>query len=222
MQFEWDFGFVLKFQSALWEGLLGTLKIGLVSLTFGAMVGLALALMRLSRSRLLSFPAIAVIEFCRTTPLLIQLFWVYFALPILIGLKLDAYAAAVITLSVQSGSFFAEVFRAGIQSIDRSQWDGGRALGMSTRQLMRRIILPQAVRRMIPPFLERAFELMKGTTQVATISYGELLYRAMTLSAQLYRPLEIFTLVAVMYLVMLTAASFGIRHVERRLQAAYG
>jgi polar amino acid transport system permease protein len=222
VQFEWDFEFVLKFQSALWEGLLGTLKIGLVSLSFGAMVGLGLALMRLSRYRLLSFPATAVIEFFRTTPVLIQLFWVYFALPILIGVKLDAYAAAVITLSVQSGSFFAEVFRAGILSIDKSQWDGGRALGMTTRQLMRRIILPQAVRRMIPPFLERSFELMKATTQVATISYGELLYRAMILSSQLYRPLEVYTIVAVMYLVMLTAASLGIRHVERRLAAAYG
>ena len=222
MGFEWDFTYVLKFQSMLWLGLLGTLKVGLVSLCFGAMIGLALALMRLSRYRTLSIPATAVIEFFRTTPLLIQLFWVYFALPIVIGVKFDAYTAAVITLSVQSGSFFAEVFRAGILSIDKSQWDGGRALGMTPRQLMQRIVLPQAVRRMIPPFLERAFELMKGTTQVATISYGELLYNAMTLTAQLYRPLEIYTLVAIMYLVMLTAASFGIRMLERRLQRAYG
>ena len=222
MGFEWDFTYVLKFQSALWWGLLGTLKVGLVSLCFGAMIGLGLALMRLSRYRMLSFPATAVIEFFRTTPVLIQLFWVYFALPIIIGVRLDAYSAAVITLSVQSGSFFAEVFRAGILSIERSQWDGGRALGMTMRQLMRRIILPQAVRRMIPPFLERSFELMKSTTQVATISYGELLYNAMTLSAQLYRPLEIYTLVAIMYLVMLTAASFGIRALERRLALAYG
>ncbi len=193
MGFEWDFTYVLKFQEMLWWGLLGTLKVGLVSLCFGAMIGLGLALMRLSRYRAFSVPATAVIEFFRTTPLLIQLFWVYFALPIVIGVKFDAYTAGVITLSVQSGSFFAEVFRAGILSIDKSQWDGGRALGMTARQLMRRIVLPQAVRRMISPFLERAFELMKGTTQVATISYGELLYNAMTLTAQLYRPLEIYT-----------------------------
>jgi polar amino acid transport system permease protein len=111
MKYEWDFGFVLKFQDVLWQGFLGTLKIGVLALAFGSLVGLLLALMRMSRWRALSLPATGFIEFLRMTPLMIQLFWIYFALPILIGLKLDAFAAAVITLSVQSGAFFAEVFR---------------------------------------------------------------------------------------------------------------
>jgi len=220
MKYEWDFGFVLKFQDVLWQGFLGTLKIGVLALAFGSLVGLFLALMRMSRRRALSLPATGLIEFLRMTPLMIQLFWIYFALPILIGLKLDAFAAAVIALSVQSGAFFAEVFRGGVQSIDRSQWEGGKALGMTMPQLMRRIILPQAIRRMIPPFMERSFELMKGTTQAATIAYGELLYQSMVLSSRLYRPVEILTCVALLYLVMLTMASLAIRYVEHRLEAA--
>ena len=220
MKYEWDFGFVLKFQDLLWQGFLGTLKIGVLALAFGSLVGLLLALMRMSRRRAFSLPATGLIEFLRMTPLMIQLFWIYFALPILIGIKLDAFAAAVITLSVQSGAFFAEVFRGGVQSIDRSQWEGGKALGMTMPQLMRRIILPQAIRRMIPPFMERSFELMKGTTQAATIAYGELLYQSMVLSSRLFRPVEILTWVALFYLVMLTMASLAIRYVEHRLEAA--
>ena len=126
----------------------------------------------------------------------------------------------IITLGIQTGAFMAEVYRAGIVSIDRSQWEGGKAIGMTTVQLMQRIILPQAIRRMVPPFLERSFELMKTTTQASIVTYGELLYNALVLQAQLYRPLEILTLVAMFYLVMLTIASFGVRHIETRLDAA--
>ena len=217
--YEWDFAFVLNYRGVLWEGFLGTLKIGFSSLGLGIVIGLLLALMRLSRLWVVRAPAIAIIEFFRATPVLVLLFWCYYALPIIIGVAFDAYTAAIITLGFQTGAFMAEVYRAGIISIDRSQWEGGKALGMSLRQLMTRIILPQAIRRMVPPFLERSFELMKTTTQASVITYGELLYKALLLSAQLYRPLEIFTLVAVFYFVMLTIASFAVRYIEHRIDA---
>ena len=129
-------------------------------------------------------------------------------------------ATCIITLSVNSAAFFAEIFRAGINSMERSQWEGGKALGMSQSTLMRRIILPQAVRRMVPPFLERSFELMKGTTNVSAIAYADLLYRALELSARLYRPIEILTLVALVFFVMLTLTSMLVRFMEARLDAA--
>ena len=220
MGYEWDFEFVLKYSDVLWGGFLGTLKIGFTSLALGVVIGLVLALMRLSRHWLVRAPAVAIIEFFRATPVLVLLFWVYYALPIVIGVAFDAFAAAILTLGVQTGAFFSEVYRAGIVSIDRSQWEGGKALGMTTMQLMRRIILPQAIRRMVPPFLERSFELMKTTTQASVITYHELLYQSLVLSAQLYRPLEIFTLVAAFYFVMLTLASFSVRYIEHRLDAA--
>jgi polar amino acid transport system permease protein len=220
MGYEWDFSYVFKNQNILWEGFLGTLQIGLSSLFFGIIVGLVFAALKMSQYRALSIPATALIEFLRMTPLMVQLFWVYFALPILIGVRLDPFAAGLITFSLQSGAFFAEVFRGGIQSIDRSQWEGGRSLGMTSLKLMRRIILPQAVRRMIPPLMERSFELIKGTTQMAAISYSDLLYQAMVLSSQLYRPVEIMTFVALFYLVFLTLVSFGMRMIEARIEHA--
>ena len=220
MGYEWEFGLVFKYWDVLFDGFLGTLRVGIGSLILGAIGGLILALMRMSRYRLLSWPAIVLIEFFRTTPLLIQLFWIYFALPMVIGITFGAYAACIITLSVNSAAFFAEIFRAGINSMERSQWEGGKALGMSQSTLMRRIILPQAVRRMVPPFLERSFELMKGTTNVSAIAYADLLYRALELSARLYRPIEILTLVALVFFVMLTLTSMLVRFMEARLDAA--
>lgn len=159
--YEWDFTAVLANADVLWQGLLGTLGITGTALAFGVPLGLILALSRLSPRRWLAWPAGFVIEFFRTTPPLVQLFWFFFALPILIDIQMTPYLAAAITFSIQSSAFFAEVFRAGIVSIERGQWEAGRAIGMQRSQVMRRIILPQAVKRMIPAFTERAIELMK-------------------------------------------------------------
>ncbi|MCY3983930.1 MAG: amino acid ABC transporter permease [Roseovarius sp.] len=220
MGYDWDFSYVFKNQGILWEGFVGTIQIATASLFLGLVVGLFLASLRMSKYRLLSIPATCLIEFLRMTPLMVQIFWVFFALPILIDVRLDPFAAGLIAFSMQSGSFFAEVFRGGIQSIDRSQWEGAKSLGMTNLKMMRRIILPQAVRRMIPPLMERSFELIKGTTQMAAISYSDLLYNAMVLSSQLYRPVEIMTFTALFYLCFLTLISFGMRTIETRIEKA--
>ena len=110
-----------------------------------------------------------LIEFFRTTPLIVQLFWFFFALPTLSGIEMDLSQASLVTFSIQSSAFFAEVFRGGIVSIERGQWEAARAIGMSYPESMRRIVLPQAVKRMIPAFLKRVTELMKTTKLVATV-----------------------------------------------------
>ena len=140
--YAWDFGPVWAHADLLALGLLNTLKVTAAALTFGVPLGLALALMRLSPRRALRWPAGAVIEVFRTTPPLVQLFWFFFALPILLQVEMTPYAAAVLTFSIQSAAFFAEVFRGGIVSIERGQWEAGRALGMTPRQVLRRIVLP--------------------------------------------------------------------------------
>jgi polar amino acid transport system permease protein len=173
----WNFAPVWANADLLALGLLNTLKLTGAALAFGIPLGLVLALMRLSPARLLSWPASAVIEVFRTTPPLVQLFWFFFALPILIHVEMTPYVAAVLTFSIQSAAFFAEVFRGGIVSVERGQWEAARALGMAPRQVMRRVVLPQAVKRMVPAFLERAIELMKTTTLVAIISYADLLFQ---------------------------------------------
>jgi polar amino acid transport system permease protein len=194
-----------------------TLKVTGVALGCGLVLGLALALMRLSRHRLASLPAGFVIEVFRTTPPLVQLFWFFFALPMIVGVEMTPFLAACVTFSIQSAAFFAEVFRAGIQSIERGQWDGARAIGMTHAQAMQRIILPQAVKRMIPAFMERAIELMKTTTLVATISYADLLFAANEISQKTFRPLETYTVVALIYFFVIFLVSQGARLLELRL-----
>jgi polar amino acid transport system permease protein len=215
--YQWDFAPVLENSGLLWQGLLGTLSITGVALAFGLPLGLVLALSRLSPRRWLAWPAGFVIEFFRTTPPLVQLFWFFFALPILIDIRMTPFLAAAITFSIQSSAFFAEVFRAGIASVERGQWEAARAIGMQRRQTMRRVILPQAVKRMIPAFTERSIELMKTTTLVATVSYADLLYQANELAQKTFRPIEVFTATALIYFVVIFGLSLCVQVVERRL-----
>ncbi|MGD9885082.1 MAG: amino acid ABC transporter permease [Reyranella sp.] len=215
--YQWDFTPVFANAGLLAEGLVNTLRVTAVSLACGLVLGLVLALLRLSPRRWLSWPAGLVIEIFRTTPPLVQLFWFFFALPLILGIEMTPFAAAVVTFSIQSAAFFAEVFRAGIQSIERGQWEGALAIGMSRRQALNRIVLPQAVTRMIPAFLERSIELMKTTTLVATIAYADLLYEANAIAQKTYRPLETFTTAALIYFVVIFGFSLLARRLERRL-----
>jgi polar amino acid transport system permease protein len=213
----WDFSPVVSNAGVLAQGLANTLKVTGTALAFGVPLGLTLAMLRLSRHRWLSWPAGFIIEFFRTTPPLVQLFWFFFALPILIQVEMTPFAAAAITFSIQSSAFFAEVFRGGIVSIERGQWEASRAIGMTHAQAMRRVILPQAVRRMIPAFMERSIELMKTTTLVATVSYADLLFQANEVAQKTFRPLEVFTVTALIYFVVIFAASLLVHRLELRL-----
>ena len=217
MSYRWDFSPVIASAPLLAEGLVNTLKVTGVALVCGLVLGLALALMRLSRHRPLSWPAGFVIEVFRTTPPLVQLFWFFFALPLIVGIEMTPFLAACVTFSIQSAAFFAEVFRAGIQSVERSQWEAAQAIGMSHAQALQRIVLPQAVKRMIPAFMERAIELMKTTTLVATISYADLLFAANEVSQKTFRPLETYTVVALIYFAVIFVASQLARLLELRL-----
>jgi polar amino acid transport system permease protein len=215
--YHWDFSPVFANAPLLVQGLLNTLKITGVALACGIVLGLALALLRLSPRRYLSWPSGFVIEVFRTTPPLVQLFWFFFALPMMIGVEMTPFFAAVVTFSIQSAAFFAEVFRGGIVSIERGQWEAARAIGMTHRQALRRIVLPQAMKRMIPAFMERSIELMKTTTLVATIAYADLLFAANEIAQKTFRPLETFTVVALIYFFVIFAVSLAARQLERRL-----
>ena len=215
--YEWDFSVIWQNYNLLLWGLVNTLKVTVVALSFGIPIGLVLALLRLSSKRWVSMLIGLFIEFFRSTPPLAQLFWIFFALPIIIDVEIDPYTASVLTFSIQSSAFFAEVFRAGIISMEKGQWEAGYAIGMKRRQVLKRIILPQAVKRMIPAFLERIIELMKTTTLVSTISYSDLLFQANAISQLTYRPLEVFTVAAAMYFMVLFPTSVAVRRLERRL-----
>jgi polar amino acid transport system permease protein len=219
MPYQWDFGPVVARLDLLLLGLANTVGIALVSIVAGVAIGLALAFLRLSGRGWLRAPAVGFIEFYRNTPPIIHFFWFFYALPVLADISLDPFTAAVLALSTQSGAFYAEVFRGGIQSIDAGQWDAARALGLRRLATLRLVILPQAIARMMPPFVERSFELTKTTALASTLAYAELLYQAMQVNSQTFRPLEVYTTVALLYLVLLTAASQLARWGEQRLTA---
>src|SRR5436305_9627120 len=163
MKYQWDFSAVWSHLDMLLFGLVGTVKLAVVSIVLGVVVGFLVALMRLSHRRALRTPATAFVEFYRNTPPIVHFFWFFYALPIVIGLSFEPFTAAVLALSTQSGAFYAEVFRGGIVSIERGQWEGAKALGMTYRAVLRRVILPKAVRRRVGAFLDRAFDLTKAT-----------------------------------------------------------
>ena len=217
MSYRWDFTPVLAGAPLLVEGLVNTLKVTGVSLTCGLAIGLALALMRLSRHRLMSWPAGFVIEVFRTTPPLVQLFWFFFALPLIVGIEMTPFLAACVTFSIQSAAFFAEVFRAGIQSIERGQWDGARAIGMNHAQAMRRIVLPQAIKRMIPALMNQSIIQFKNTSLVSVLAVPDLVYQSQVAAHDSYRPLETYTAVAVAYAAILIPLTILARRGEKRL-----
>jgi len=214
---EWNFAPVIVSLDLLLLGLVNTLKVTGLALSLGVPLGLILALSRLSRQRPVSMVSAFIIEFFRTTPPLVQLFWFFFAFPILFGINMTPFTAAVVTFSIQSSAFFAEIFRGGIQSIDHGQWEGAKAIGMTRNQSLRRVILPQAVKRMIPAFMERSIELLKTTTLVSTIAYADLMYQANDIAQRTFRPLEVYTVVALIYFVLIFGFSQLSIMVERRL-----
>src|SRR5437870_7043385 len=154
MRYQWDFPAVWNHLDMLLIGLIGTVKLALVSIVLWVIVGFVVALMRLSHRRVLRAPATAFVEFYRNTPPLVHFFWFFYALPIMVGVSFEPFTAAVLALSTQSGAFYAEVFRGGIVSIERGQWEGANALGINYRAVIRRVILPTALRRTVAPFVD--------------------------------------------------------------------
>ncbi len=217
MHYQWDFALLLRYAPLFWRGVLVTLAYTAATIILGLIIGLVLGLGRISRSRLLNIPLIAFIEVFRCTPLLVQIVWFYYALPVLLGIQIPATVAGIMTLSCYTGVFYAEIFRGGIISIEQGQWDAARALGLKRWHMMRLVILPQAVRRMIPPFVNQSITQLKNTSLVSTIAVPDLLYNGQLITADTYRPLEVYTVVAVIYFVLLFPSTLLAQEYERRL-----
>ena len=216
MHYQWDFAFLLRYAPLFWKGVGVTLAYTVGTIFLGLILGLAIGLGRLSRSWLVNLPLIGFIEVFRCTPLLVQIVWFYYALPVLLGVQIPATAAAVMTLSCYTGAFYAEIFRGGIMSIERGQWDAARALGLRRWPMMRQVILPQAVRRMIPPFVNQSITQLKNTSLVSTIAVPDLLYNGTLITADTYRPLEVYTVVALIYFALLFPSTMLAQWYEQR------
>lgn len=197
-------------------GALVTVKITALSVGLGIVIGLFVGIARISHVRILRVLAAVYVDFLRGTPLLVQIFLIYFALPIITGHHMDPFVAAIASCSINSGAYVAEIFRAGIQSIDAGQMEAGRSLGMTWGQTMRYIIVPQAFKRVIPPLGNEFIALLKDSSLVSVIGFEELTRRGQLIIARTYGSLEIWTCVAILYLIMTVTISRFVAYLERR------
>jgi polar amino acid transport system permease protein len=215
--YHWDFAFLWHYRALILWGLGITIAYTIGTIALGFAIGLVTGLLRLSRNRLLTLPLVAYVEIFRCTPLLVQIIWFYYALPVVLGIDIPATAAATLVLSLYTGAFYAEIVRGGVESIERGQWDAARAVGLRQLQALRLVILPQAFRRMIPPFMNQSIIQLKNTSLVSTIAVADLLYQGEMITAATYRPLEVYTMVAVLYFAVLFPLTLAAQYVERRL-----
>ncbi len=218
MRYTWHFEVLLDYQEVFYRAALVTAGATAGSLAIGVVLGLVLGMMRSSRLSLLRLPAGFYVELFRSTPVLVQLVWIYYALPILSGVQMGNMSSLLVGLGLHSAAYFAEIFRAGIASIDRGQMDAAKAIGMRYAQAMRRIILPQATRRMIPPFINEFATLMKLTTLGSVLAVPELLHESENLINNTYRPLEVYSVLAVAFLAIIYPFIYISQHIERTLK----
>jgi len=193
-----------------------TIQITVLSTAIGFVIGLIVGVARISNLRVLRMLAEVYVEFFRGTPLLVQIFLFYFALPVITGQRIDPFIAAISACGINSGAYVAEIFRAGIQSVDDGQMEAGRSLGMTWLQTMRYIIVPQAFKRVIPPLGNEFIAMLKDSSLVSVIGFEELTRRGQLIIAKTYGSFEIWMSVAVIYLVMTLTISRFVAYLERR------
>ena len=216
---------ILSALPTLLKGTLITLQLAALSGFLGLMAGSLIGIARLSAVKPLRWAARAYIDFFRGTPLLVQIFMIYFGLPAIlqgVGLSFtfNPFVAAIVALSCHSAAYIAEIVRAGIQSIEVGQSEAAQSLGLNARQTLRHIILPQAFRRMLPPFGNTFITLLKDTSLVAVIGFEELFRQGQLIVATTYRPFELYAAVAFIYLALTLLSSQGFSLLERRMNPA--
>jgi len=216
--YAWDFSVISQNASVLLRGCVVTLQLTIVSLILATALGLLLSFGSLSRLRLVRWLAIGFVEFFRAAPALVVLIWIYYALPAIIGVNFSSFISAVLALTLVQASYEAEIFRAGIEAIELGQVEAARSVGMSRGQTMRRIVLPQAFRIMIPPFVSATASLLKYSSLASVVAVYELLNQGNNIIQQSFRPLEVYTSVAVLYLAMILPITQASRMLERKLK----
>ena len=211
-----DFSLIWNSLPLLLAGAGVTIEITAIAVGLGFVVGMITSVCRLSGVKILNILAVCYVNIIRGTPLLVQIFLIYFALPMIIGERINPFVAAVAACSVNSGAYVAEIFRAGIQSVDKGQMEAGRSLGLSWMQTMRYIILPQAFKHVIPPLGNEFISMTKETSLVSVIGFEELTRRGQLIIAKTYGSFEIWLTVAFIYLVMTFTIAQLVSYLERR------
>lgn len=216
MDFQWSL--VWDSVPLLLQGAWLTIQLTLIAVLVGIIIGTFAGMIRLTNSPL-RYIAGAYIDFIRGTPLLVQIFIIYYGMPPIIKRTIPPYIAGIIALSINSGAYVAEIVRSGIQSIDKGQTEAALSLGLSRATTMRYIILPQAFRRIIPPLGNEFIALLKDSSLVSAIALEELVRKAQIIAGRTFRPFEVWFVVAIIYLIMTVTISRLVNITERHLKA---
>ena len=211
-----DFELIQRALPVLLMGAGVTIEITAFSVAIGFFIGLFVGIARISQFKILRIMAAVYADCIRGTPLLVQIFLIYFALPMAIGQRVEPFIAAVAACGINSGAYVSEIFRAGIQAIDVGQMEAGRSLGLTWWQTMRFIILPQAFKNILPPLGNEFIAMLKDSSLVSVIGFEELTRRGQLIIAQTYGSFEIWMTVAVLYLIMTMAISRIVAFLEKR------
>ena len=205
----------LKF---LLSGFTTTIFISIVSISLSIVLGLIVAIPSLAKNKFLTYLNIGYVEIVRAIPLLVLILWIYYGLPIMTGISFSPFVSGIIALSISESAFQAEIFRAGINSIRKPQWEAGSSLGLNFFRKLRLVILPQAIRNILPAIGNQFVYVLKMSSLVSIIGIGDLTRKANELVVTTYRPLEIYTFLILEYLILILIVSFLVRRLEKKMK----
>lgn len=209
---------LIKYMSYFQTGLKYTLGLSFISVFIGIAIGSLIALMKLSKNKIIKALATVYIEIVRGTPLITQLFIVYFGSYVLFGIDMNPFVAGIIAVSLNSGAYVAEIIRSGIQSIDKGQMEAGRSLGMSQSMTMKEIIVPQAVKNILPALCNEFITVIKETSIVSVIGVTDIMYNVNIVRGISFRPLEPLLIAAVIYFLLTFGLSKAVNILEGKLK----
>jgi len=205
----------LKF---LLSGLTTTIYISVLSIIISAILGFIVAIPSLAKSKFLTYINIGYVEIVRAIPLLVLILWIYYGLPIMTGISFSPFVSGIVALAISESAFQAEIFRAGINSIKKSQWEAGSSLGLNFFKRLRLVILPQAIKNILPALGNQFVYVLKMSSLVSIIGIGDLTRKANELVVSTYRPLEIYTFLILEYLLLILIVSYFVRRLEKKLK----
>lgn len=215
---DFRFDLISSYAPYFLQGTLYTIGISLLGILIGTILGLFIGMGKMIKNKILAFPFTAYITFFRGTPFMVQIFIIHFGVVTAILGTTNGLVAGVIAISLNSAAYIAEIFRAGIQSLDKGQMEAARSLGMNYKQAMRHVILPQAFKRMIPPLGNEFIVLLKDSAQVSLVAVQEIMYWARAFQGQYYKVWEPYLTAAFIYLILTLVLSFLLARLEKRLK----
>lgn len=212
---DWDWDFAFEILPEIWEGMVETIRLTVVAISFALVLGLVFAILRRSPLRILRWPVGLFIEFVRSTPLLVQLYFLFFVLPDL-GIRLEAFTAGVLGLGVHYAAYTSESYRAGIESVAQGQWEAAITVNLTRAQTWRQVVLPQAIPTVLPALGNYVVASLKDAPLVSTITVASILTAAQRIQSLTFRGVEPFTVTGLVFLAVSIPAALGVRYLEKR------